>query len=227
MKLIKYLPILPILIILSGCSNDYELIIDNNTINEKVNFEIKNEDYDKAILINRIFTITNNILETDTKEDIAKKVINDLRGNNFKPSYESDDLYNKKVNGDNIELNYTFKSNDFKTSNIFTYCFGNYFFDSNEDYYLIKGSGGFSCLINSKMTIAIKSKYRIIDNNADKIKGNVYYWNFNSENNLDKELYIQVSKKYKNKNNSNNYWLITLVLILSIIILVKNKKLKD
>ena len=65
-------------------------------------------------------------------------------------------------------------------------------------------AGAFKCLVNDKESIAIQSDYRVVDHNADKVIGNKYIWNFDRKNNLNHELYIQISKKYKAPKN--NYW---------------------
>ena len=62
--------------------------------------------------------------------------------------------------------------------------------------------------------------------NADKVIGNKYIWNFNRKNNLNHELYIQISKKYKAPKN--HYWsLITLGIILTCLFIYRSFLRKD
>ena len=127
----------------------------------------------------------------------------------------------KNIQNNKIELSYLYKNDTFQHSYIFNTCFDDFYYNSTNDYYIINGSGSFKCLINKKVKIAIKSDYLVIDSNADKVNGNTYIWNFNTKNNLDHELYIQISKKYKAPKNNNNNLIVIIAILISGILFYK------
>lgn len=198
--------------LLTGCGSDYELKVNKYSIEEKAQVKLKNNDYDKAVLLNEIFRVTNINYDDDT--EMGKYVIDQLRNNKLSPGYNLDGNLNKKITNNKISLSYTYKNDEFSSSNIFNSCFKDTYYDSTDDYYIIKGYNSFKCMIKDKMQISIKSDYRVIDSNADKVKGNKYIWYFNRNNNTDHDLYIQISKKYMAPKP--NYWGITFLLAIAI-----------
>lgn len=198
----KIVGLLLILVFVTGCSNDYTLKINPNSIEEEINFSIANGDIDKAILINELFRVTN--IPYDDDIAMAGYVIDRLRNYDLSPGYDIDNFYTKSVDGDKIKLSYIYDEDNYGDSNVLNSCFGDVYFDSNEDYYVINGYNQFKCLVKDKVKVVIKTDYRVIDSNADKVSGDKYIWYFNGDNNLEHDLYIQVSKKYKRKKIS--YW---------------------
>lgn len=215
----KILPLLLLCIFITGCTPDYELKVNKYSIEDKATLNIKNNDYEKAILINELFQISNGEYTTD--QEIGTKVINRLRTSNLSPGYKIDGFYTKDIQNNKIELSYLYKNDTFQNSYIFNTCFDDFYYNSTNDYYIINGSGSFKCLINKKVKIAIKSDYLVIDSNADKVNGNTYIWNFNTKNNLDHELYIQISKKYKAPKNNNNNLIVIIAILISGILFYK------
>ena len=189
-------------LLISGCHADYELNVSNDAIEDKVYFTLKSDDYEKAIFINQLFQISN--MQYTNDEEIGKVVIDKLRNDTLIPGYNIDGAYVRKVKNDDISLSFLYQGDSFEHSYIFNNCFDNFIYDSNSNYYVIQGAGAFKCLVNDKESIAIQSDYQVINHNADKVVGNKYIWNFDRKNNLNHELYIQISKKYKAPKN--NYW---------------------
>lgn len=216
LKKIIYLIIL--LFLITGCTSDYELKITPNNIEETVNFTLKDNDYDKAILINRIFTISD--IYYDDETEMGKHVINLLRTEQFQPTYLAEDFYTKKVEKNKINMSYTYKDDSYEGSNIFNFCFGDTYYDSTDEYYVLNGYNSFKCLLKDKMQFTITTDYRVINSNADKVIGNKYIWNFNRDNNMDHDLYIQISKNYKRKK-LNIFPIIIIITIILLIIIYK------
>lgn len=198
----KIVGLLLILVFVTGCSDDYVLKINPNSIEEEINFSIGNDDTEKAILINELFRVTDINYEDDSA--MAGYVIDRLRNYDLSPGYNIENFYTKRVDGDKITLSYIYDEYNYDNSNVFNSCFGDVYFDSNEDYYVINGYNQFKCLVKDKVKVVIKTDYRVINSNADKVDGDKYIWYFTGNNNLDHDLYIQVSKKYKRKKMS--YW---------------------
>jgi hypothetical protein len=218
------------LLLLTGCSSDYELKVNKYSIEENINFTLKDNDYDKAILLNELFRISN--IDYDDNQEMGKLVIDKIRNEKLNTGYNVDEdyinrinmngSYIKKVNNNKINLTYTYKDDSYNYSNTFNSCFGDTYYDSTDDYYVINGYNSFKCLIKDKMKVSIKSNYRVIDSNADKIRGNEYIWYFTKDNNIDHDLYIQVSKKIKSNNKNSNYFgLIAMTIILLSLIIYK------
>lgn len=189
-------------LLISGCHADYELSVSNDAIEDKVHFTLKSDDYEKAIFINQLFQLSN--MQYTNDEEIGKVVIDKLRNDTLIPGYNIDGAYVRKVKNDDISLSFLYQGDSFERSYIFNNCFDSFIYDSNSNYYVIQGAGAFKCLVNDKEKIVIQSDYRVIDHNADQVIGNKYIWNFDRNNNLNHELYIQISKKYKAPKN--NYW---------------------
>lgn len=208
----KIVGLLLILVMVTGCSEDYKLKINQDSISEEINFSIGDNDTEKAVLINELFRITD--INYENESDMGEFVIDRLRNDNLGVGYDIDDFYTKTVDGDDIILSYTYKEGSYGNSNAFNSCFGNIYFDSNEDYYVINGYNQFKCLVKDKVKVVVETDYRVIDSNADKVIGNKYVWYFTKDNNLEHDLYIQVSKKYKRRGS--NYF--TMIIVGGIII---------
>lgn len=213
-----------ILFLIAGCTSDYELKINPTSMEESINFTLKDNDYDKAILINQIFTVTDVYYDND--KEMGSHVIKVLKEEKFHPTYLTEDFYTKEINKDKINLSYTYKNDSYEGSNIFNFCFGDVYYDSTDDYYVLNGYNSFKCLLKDEMKFTITTDYRVINSNADKIIGNNYIWYFNKENNMDHDLYIQISKKYKQKK-LDIFPIITvavaILLLLSYKIFIKDK----
>lgn len=208
--------LLLVLLMVTGCSNDYKLKINPSSISEEINFSISDTDTEKAVLINELFRVTN--INYENESDMGEYVIDRLRNDNLSVGYNIDDFYTKTVDGDDITLTYTYKDDSYDNSNVFNSCFGSTYFESTEDYYVINGYDQFKCLVKDKVKIVIETDYRVIDSNADKVRGNKYIWYFTEDNNLEHDLYIQVSKKYERKI-TNYFPLIMMIgIILGVII---------
>lgn len=196
----KIVGLLLILVMVTGCSEDYKLKINQDSISEEINFSIGDNDTEKAVLINELFRITD--INYENESDMGEFVIDRLRNDNLGVGYDIDDFYTKTVDGDDITLSYTYKEDDYNNSNVFNSCFGDTYFESDDNYYVINGDNQFKCLVKDKVKVVVETDYRVIDSNADKVIGNKYVWYFTKDNNLEHDLYIQVSKKYKRRGSN-------------------------
>lgn len=202
--------------LVTGCSSDYELKVNKYSMEENVEFTLKDDDYDKANLINGLFKISD--INYDNENEMGRFVIDKLRNDKLSPGDNLEGFYNKEKRNNKISLSYIYKNDDYNSSYIFNNCFGDIYYDSTDDYYVINGYNSFKCLIKDKVSVSIKSDYRVIDNNADKIRGNEYIWYFDRKNNINHDLYIQISKEYMAPKS--NYWgiIIFFVIIIGFVI---------
>lgn len=199
----KIIVFLLIIVFITGCKNevDYILEVSPEHIKEKIHLILEDTDYDKVNYLNDVFYFSTNNYNNEKEKGI--EIIKKIKTNNLKPIFDFDNTYyNKNVEENNITLEHIY-NNNYYLSTVFNSCFNNTYYDSTKDYYVIKGYDGFKCLYKDEIKVIIKSKYKIIDSNADKINKNEYIWYFNNDNYLDNELYIQISKHQKSKISGN------------------------
>lgn len=177
-KIILFL--LPVL--LTGCTINYDLIIDKNSLTETISGVANKEDYE--------------IKETDTDINLFYTLIND----DVSSLTEGNDLYIKNIidngNGINYDYTYNYKRN-FEKSRIINTCFENHYIDETDEYYYINLSGNFYCLYADKIDINVISNYEVIDNNAQSVNGNKYKWIIDKSDNVDISLTVSKTIEYK------------------------------
>lgn len=176
-KIIMLLSIL----LLTGCTVNYTLEIDDNILKEKITGTVTKEESkqnSKATDISTVYSIIN--------ED-------------QKPVYNKEELYQKELKESGNNINYTFKYNynieDFVNSTIINTCFENKEIEEIDNYYSIRLSGNFYCLYSKKINIAVTSNLKVASNNADKIKDNTYIWTID-KNTTDIELVVDKDTPY-------------------------------
>lgn len=173
---IKYLILISLTVILSGCSANYEINIDNDNIHESLT--INNTDINKFKSINIPIDY-----EIDDVEIYDKKE-------------ENIDYYNIETNNKDAKIYYNFNSDNFNTSMLFKTCYENTVFTKDDYELLITTSDKFSCFDNYEelddITIKITSKYKLINTNADKYDKYNYYWYINKDNKDNKKIILRL-----------------------------------
>lgn len=179
----KYI-ILFLIIILTGCSSEYNIEFSNNKIKENIKVDILNSDilpkYD---------------VKTYGSTDKATSFIN----NDQYPFFGNEDIiYNKKVdksgNVTHVELNYEYTHDEYLNSTAYKSCFENSELVTNKKNYNLNFYGSFYCLYGDELVINIKSNNEVISNNADKVNGNVYTWIINKDNVDNVNIQMKISK---------------------------------
>lgn len=188
MKRLKIFIMLAVILILSGCSVEYDLTInEDNTINEKIIAEERTKRMEsltrqkgrQAITyLYDMFKRPGEDIKISSREDdyntYATAII----------SHNSIDDYASKFSSDVFEKVNIERNND---EVIFT-AVQTKLFDDN--------SG--NSLIYDDITINIKIPYEVISNNANSIKGNVYTWKINRS-----EKYKTIKFSYKEGNKKD------------------------
>lgn len=202
------------LLLLTGCTIDYNLEIDNNKIKEEIVGTISSDEYE--------------IKEIDTDVNIFYEIVNYEQ----KSLLSGDDIYNKKIikNDDGVDCNfkYTYKDN-FGESRLLNTCFENVEFREDNEYYYASIGGDFYCLYSNKITINVKTDYAVLNNNANKVKDNVYTWIIDGNT---ADIQMVISKTLVNNSNANtqfkpNYFRIIgfiVLIVLSLITYILYKK---
>ena len=205
------------LILLTGCSAEYNLTIVNDSYKEELNVDNVKIDNISDLILPLYYDID--------EYDIDK----------VKPG--DDGFYNAKIDKNSYSLFNTFNFSSFIKSTLLNSCYDKVDVVKNSKNIYISTVGDFKCYNNYKVDdikVNIISKYKLVDTNADSINNNVYSWNINKDN-LDKGIYIEfvLPKKSEKKkkifiNNKKNFYLFlfqaSLILFLLVIIMVIKKK---
>ncbi len=228
MKKLKIFIIFIFLLILSGCSVEYNLTInEDNTVNEKVVAEEKTKRMEALTRLkgNQAVTYLYNIFKREdedikisSREDedntYATAITSHDNINDYVSKFSSDVFENINIEKDNDVINFTASQSN-----------------------LLGGNSSYG-LIYDDITVNITIPFEVIDNNADSIKGNIYTWKINKskEYKTIKLSYKEGNKKdminVKVNNNTYNisYGIIVvgaIILIIAFIVLfvyIKNKK---
>ncbi len=221
MKKIKYILFIVLLFLSCGCSAKYQVFVENDKMIEQMTI-----------------TVPNNY---DNKE----KVKNNL---NFKQSayYDIDrgetNYYTKTLEEDEenlyLKYSYTYRDTNLEKSSLMDYCFYKKSVAKNDNIVSINTTSGASCLYKDgvkqldKLTIEIITDNYVIENNADKVKGNKYIWVYNDKNFQNKLISIKIDLNREKEKFISSLKLFIIIfggflLILSIFILniyIKHKK---
>lgn len=161
--------ILILLLLLTGCSTNYNLKVSNNSFKENIDLVIEKNIEVEA---------TDEIIE---KDDQVTPFLNEKTAS----LTTNDKFYKKKVkdldNYAQVQMSYKYTEDEFKNANSINLCFEYPELDFNENYY-IHLQGEFYCLYGDSIDIKIETKNKVYSNNADKVDGNTYIWHINSEN---------------------------------------------
>jgi hypothetical protein len=206
--------------LLTGCSSDYELNINSDSIDDKVNFNMSKINSDNVFEIGDVLELN---IDGESDSEIENNIINTIKNGNIYTNYDKyDSFFERVIDGDKVSLIHNYNNGSFETASMFNYCFGGTYYKETDDYYVINGNNSFKCIFKNKTKVSIKTDYKVIDSNADIVLGNEYIWYFTDKNSEDHDLYMQVSKKIK--ASSKFHWgLMNLVVIMVVWILYKFK----
>lgn len=206
------------MILLSGCSVDYNLDIKNDKFIEKVNININPQDKENG--------------------DVDLNVDSQLMGNRLKALIDYDvfsffqnysSVYDKKLIQEDgyeiLELNYTYSDSNINNSNVINTCFENREVLKLENGYKISLSGYFYCLYNNEqITININTKDKVVSSNAINRSDNKLTWVINKNNFENVKIDLEIEKNNDSEIIEDGYLtgnIIKYILIgLGIIILI-------
>ncbi len=181
----KKIIIVMLLILLTGCSSEYNLEISNNKFEENIKVTIPDSAIPKP---------TQDVL--DGKVDLDDQITPFIEGKTESLT-TNDEFYKKKVSKKDdytiVEMSYKYNEDTFKNANSINTCFEYPELDFSESYY-INLQGTFYCLYGDSVDIKIKTKNKVKYNNADEVSGNTYIWHINDENSEYVNIKIDVEK---------------------------------
>lgn len=171
MNKIKLLFLLLIFILITGCKQEYNLVISDSAIKEEF----------KAVV--------------DNNDDNLKRL-----SVNYYPLHANDVVtYNKKIIKNNNYItaffSYVYKPYDFVNANTFNQCFRNkkVIMDDKKVYEIVL-SDFVDCMYDYNLDINIITNNKVISNNADEVKKNKYIWHLTEEKKDTFSIEIKIQK---------------------------------
>lgn len=214
----KKIVLLLSIILLTGCTINYDLDITDGGINETINGKVSKE---KVL---------------DDKNEYNMNIYYYLLNNDQPALTNSDDLYTTNIKENkktyDYTASYTYQNlDDLSSSRIINNCFENSSVIDEEDYYSISLSGDFYCLYSDKVKVSIHSDYAIISSNADKTNNNTYTWTL-EEDKTDIELILSKDIKYqKSETKTSSIRIISFIILIILVtityLLYKKKNSND
>lgn len=162
---------------LTGCDAKYEMEIKNSKVTENISFSVPNDYNEKKI--NDLIDYYGVNADSAFTQKISKEK----------------DFTDVSLNGKKSKLDDYFDSSD----SFINKCYNKVGFVLEDGIYYIGTSKGFKCLTYDymkldKVSISIKTYHKVYDNNADKVKNNVYTWNIDENNISTNNILFVVSK---------------------------------
>ena len=206
MKKRKFLLLIISVFLLSGCSAEYNLTINEDTMEEDIN-----AIFDKA----RESEYASNM------EQIRRTAYYnfDTRENEYY-------TFNKDEDENNIILNYKYRytDNNLYKSEAFSRCYYKRIVNVTDDLITINTDKQVACLYKDgnreidDITVNIRTDLTVLENNADKVNGKVYTWYINDQNYTNKPIYIKIEKeRYQESFASQVISIIIIILIVAVI----------
>lgn len=213
MKKYKLVLLIIILLSLTGCSFEYNIKVNTNTITEENVVYIAN-------------TNKNNI-----KQEVESLV------NSYTGPTNSLGMYEQSVVEKNNEFGMSYKKTydeltDYNHSLSFSICYDSYKLIKEKEKIIISTSKEFKCFNKYKeldnVTVNINSELEVESSNADEVNGNIYTWNINKGNANNKPINLILkpnTEKIENKKEISVFLLVLLAFILFgiIILLIRLK----
>lgn len=189
----KILILLFLIMFLTGCSAEVNIIINDTGINESIMFRDSN-----------VTAYKNNI--PVFYDDIFSDIEPDVKNEGVK-------YYNKSVsqdvNGYKINYSYKYTIDEYKKSRSVKGAFRSFNIRENnadEEIVISTDSGGlryFESYMNlDSVKINITPSYKVLESNADYVSGNVYTWVYSK--NTKKHIYMKLDNPSNNSTNGGN-----------------------
>ncbi len=205
----KLVLFLAFILLLTGCTNEYNLNINDNNISEEIISVIPDSD-----IIPR------------TQEEIADGIEADDQITPFikeeqTPFIDNNTIkYKKSVSksGTNtiVRLSYDYDIDSFKRSRVYNECFEKSIIKRENGYLRLGFVGNFYCLRGDSITINVKTNRKVLNDTADDVDNNVYKWTIN-DSNQDKVNIQMILDDTLDTKSSDGY---TLILIIVFVIFI-------
>lgn len=215
-----------ILLLTTGCTSEYNLTIDNNVYQEKVN-------------INGITSDELSNLNRDWQIPIDKDEYNNISGDPSSEIKITGDTYSYNVSGNNLTFNYDFTRSTLNNSTAISICYDKATITNYEDSIVISTSSKVTCFNKypylTSIKVNITTDKSVTSHNADSVNGNTYIWNINKGNSTNKSINMIINNQeddsqsqttpgnntnIESENKSKDYTLYIFCVILLIVLLL-------
>lgn len=199
---IKFILIISLIIVLTGCKSVYKLEIKDGVFKENI------------------------YIKTDGDNNSNIKYFSDNKFYAIMDGASNFVEYKKKVKNDEVKFTYVYKNADeYRQSTILKTCFKAYSIIKQGKYYVLSTSNGIKCsmeedaVLLNDLDVVIKSNHKLKETNADSINGYEYTWHFNKNNYKDGKIYL---KLYKDKYvfNYENEFTIQIIIISAFVLTI-------
>jgi hypothetical protein len=202
-----------VLLLLTGCSANYNLTIDE-------------KGYAEKLTVNGVDTSELGKLMIPLDYEVDEY---------FGDGSSSDSVYDVKVGEDSFSLSHRFNYSDFLRSTLLNACYDQVDVKRNGKNIYISTVGDFNCFDSydvDSVKVSITSKYKFVDSNCDSVNDNTYVWNIDRYN-ISKGIYIEFVVPEKKGFNINSkeglyvFLIFTALILLLGVIMLSIKKMND
>ena len=176
------------LLFLTGCKFEYNLVIDANSIKE--NSIIYNSGSTKDSIKEDVFSIM----------DKYTGMTNDYRWMPYT-------IVNKN-NTYGLSLDEEYSILDYQNSDVFSQCYDSYKIVKSENSIIISTGNKFNCFDYYKeledVTVNLTTDLKVISSNADKVNNKTYTWNINRNNKENINIKLSTANESSSGNNTDN-----------------------
>lgn len=221
----KILILMTFLLLTTGCTAEYNLTITENSYKEELVIIGENQD--------EISEFNNN-----WKIPIDKEENELLLGLDGTPEIEGE-IYKYNISNNKLIFNYEFGKDEYSKSTVVSYCYDKLLVVNDYDYITISTSPKVNCISEfpniTSIKVNIQTDKKVVHNNADSIKNNVYTWyitkdniknkslSIKLENNIEEEINPEIPDNTSKEKQKGEYDLYIFLLILLVIVLIGNK----
>lgn len=179
-----------LILLLSGCSVEYNVSLENDSFKENGSLIEKKENKDN---------VSKNGFSFEEQINYTYQSMHDVLNGQEMEKTQSFEL--KKIDTDKeIGLTYSneLKQNKYYLSPIIRQCYDNVSVKNSNNNIKISTGNYFKCFdyyeLLSDVTVNFVTNYKVNNNNADEIKDNTYIWTINKNNFKNKEISIEIDK---------------------------------
>ena len=213
MKKIKVLIIFLLIIIVSGCSANYNIKISDGKVEENLTL---------------IETDKSKLEKTDDSGLTLKEIMDSLlEEDEYVKSTSTTELIDEKDRY-GIKYNNSYELNDIVSNTLISQCYNNPIVKIENNVLTIDSGTDFTCFDNyeefESMEVTIDTDYEVLSNNASKTKGNKYTWKIERLN--DTRIMMDISLE---ESNNSIILLIIIILFITVVgfVLYNNFKRKQ
>lgn len=216
----KFILLITLLFIITGCSNSIVYEFKEDEINSNIEISFTKEEFENYMKENSEHQEENSEIE-ESLEELIEQSYEELSfiaiEEDDKTSYY-EPIESKQKNDEYIyKYGYNFNYDNFSDNYYLNNCFEYYNTTEDDDYYHYKLSGLFTCDTSNSFKLEIVAKDKYIISNADKKDNNSHIWNIKEDDN---DITFSISKaSKKEKNKISIIYILGFILILILIIL--------